>query len=75
MDFVFGQAPVNKLVLATFVGAVEISILRSRCTITIMQQQWHRRRTDKLSAASARPVWYETPSGVIIRPDNTKHKH
>jgi len=21
------------------------------------------------------PVWYENPSGVVIRPDNTKHKH
>jgi len=26
-----------------------------------------------LSAAA--PVWYENPSGVVIRPDNTKHTH
>src|SRR6218665_3326035 len=32
-------------------------------------------RTRRGPDAARGPVWYENPSGVVIRPDNTKHKH
>src|SRR6218665_893334 len=46
-----------------------------RGCMDITRHYCHWTRRDSIFRASREPVWYDNPSGGVIGPNNTKHKH